>query len=82
LAGAVNHDNIPHDFKYTLIIVYIPKGIRVVVTHLGQIPALKNNDFNLRDRNNYMMLTPHRYLMKMTGKKPRIVSHPWIKELT
>jgi hypothetical protein len=27
------------------------------------------------------MLMPHRYLMKMTGKKPRIVTQPWIKEL-
>ena len=27
------------------------------------------------------MLTPHRYLMKMAGKKPRIVPQPWIKEL-
>jgi hypothetical protein len=48
---------------------------------LGQIPSLKNNDFNLGDRKNYAMLAPHRYLMKMTGKKARIVSQPWIKEL-
>jgi hypothetical protein len=27
------------------------------------------------------MLMPHRYLMKMTGKKPHIISQPWIKEL-
>jgi hypothetical protein len=68
-------------FKYTLITTYILKGIHVVGTQLGQILALKNNDFNLGDRNNYTMLVPHRYLMKMTGKKPCIVSHPWIKEL-
>jgi hypothetical protein len=42
---------------------------------------LKNNDFNLEERNNYVMLTSDRYLMKMIEKKPRIVSHPWIKEL-
>jgi len=64
-----------------LITVYIPKGIRVVVTHLGQIPTLKNNDFNLSDRKNYAMVAPHRYLMKTTGKKSCIVSQPWIKEL-
>jgi hypothetical protein len=74
LAGAVNRDNIPHDFEYTLITAYIPKGIHIVGTQLGQIPALKNNDFNLDDRKNYAMLTPHRYLMKTTGKKPHIVS--------
>jgi hypothetical protein len=58
LAGAVNHDNIPWDFEYTLITVYIPKGIHIVGPQLGQIPALKNNDFNLGDRKNYAMLTP------------------------
>jgi hypothetical protein len=82
LASTISHDSIPHDFEYTLITVYILKGIHVVVLKLGHIPALKNNNFNLSDRKNYAMLMPHRYLMKMTGKKPRIVSQPWIKELT
>jgi hypothetical protein len=81
LAGVVNHDNIPWDFEYTLITAYISKGIHVVGTQLGQIPTLKNNDFNLGDRKNHTMFTPHRYLMKTTGKKPHIVSQPWIKEL-
>jgi hypothetical protein len=81
LAGVVNHDNIPQEFKYTLITVYIPKGICIVGTELGQIPALKNNDFKLGDRKNHAMLTPHRYLMKTMGKNPPIVSQPWIKEL-
>jgi hypothetical protein len=81
LAGTVNHNSIPRDFEYTLITAYIPKGIRVVGPQLGQIPTLKNNDFNLGDRKNYTMLVPHRYLMKTTGKKPCIVSQPWIKEL-
>jgi hypothetical protein len=48
---------------------------------LGQIPALKSSDFNLNDRKNYVMLVPHKYLMKTTGKKPCIVSQLWIKEL-
>jgi hypothetical protein len=82
LAGTVNRDSIPRDFEYTLITAYIPKGIHIVGPQLGHIPALKNNDFNLGDRKNYVMLAPHRYLMKMTGKKPHIVSQPWIKELT
>jgi hypothetical protein len=81
LADAVNRDNIPQDFEYTLITAYLPKGIRVVGPQLGHIPVLKNNDFNLRDKKKYAMLAPHRYLMKTTGKKLRIVSQPWIKEL-
>jgi hypothetical protein len=82
LARTVNHNKIPWDFKYTLITAYILKGICVEGSQLGQIPTLKNNNFNLGDRKKYAMLTPHRYLMKMTGKKPHIVSQPWIKELT
>jgi hypothetical protein len=82
LASAVNHDNIPWDFEYILITTYIPKGICIFGPQLGHILVLKNNDFNLGDRKNYAMLAPHRYLMKMTGKKPRIVSYPWINELT
>jgi hypothetical protein len=81
LAGMVNRDNIPWDFEYTLITAYILKGIRIVGSQLGQIPLLKNNDFNLGDRKNYASLAPHRYLTKTTGKKPHLVSQPWIKEL-
>jgi hypothetical protein len=61
--------------------MYIPKGIHVVGSQLGQIPLLKNNDFNLGDKNNYAMLAPHRYLTKSTGKKPHLISQPWIKGL-
>jgi len=30
LAGVVSHDNVPHDFEYTLIMTYLPKGIHAV----------------------------------------------------
>jgi hypothetical protein len=49
--------------------VYIPKGIHIVGSQLGQIPLLKNNDFNLGDRKNYAMLVPHHYLMKSTREE-------------
>jgi hypothetical protein len=81
LDGTVNRDNIPWDFDYTLITVYILKGIHVEGSQLGKSPALKNNDFKLGDRKNYAMLMPHRYLMKTTRNKPHIISQPWIKEL-
>jgi hypothetical protein len=32
LAGAVSRDNVLRDFEYTLITVYLPKGIRTVGT--------------------------------------------------
>jgi hypothetical protein len=79
LAGTVNHDNIPQDYEYTVFTTYIPKGIRVFGSQLGEIPLLKNNDFNLGDRNNYAMLVLHHYLTKSTGKKPHLVSQPLIK---
>jgi hypothetical protein len=81
LAGVVNRDNIPQDFEYVMFTAYIPKGIHIVRSQLGQIPLLKNNDFNLGDRKNYAMLVPHRYLTKTTGKKPHLISQPWIKGL-
>jgi hypothetical protein len=82
LAGTVNYDSVPCDFEYTLITTYLPKGIHAVGHQLGLIPPLKINDFNLGDRKNYVMLPPHRYLMKMTGNKPNIVPQSWIKELS
>jgi hypothetical protein len=81
LAGAVSRDSVSHDFKYTLITAYLPKGIRPVGPQLGLILALKISDFNLGDRKNYAILEPHRYLTKMTWKKPKIVPQQWIKEI-
>jgi hypothetical protein len=81
LAGGVNHDNIPHDFEYYVFTAYIPKGIHIVGSQLGQIPLLKHSDFNLGDRKNYATLAPHHYLMKTTRRKPHLVLQPWIKEL-
>jgi len=82
LAGVDKCASIPCEFEYTLITVYIPKGICIVGPQLGHIPALKNNEFNLRDRKNYMMIVPYWYLMNMTGKNLRIVSQLWIKDIT
>jgi hypothetical protein len=81
LAGVVSCDSVPHDFECTLITTYLPKGIRAVRQQLGLIPMLNINDFNLGDQKNYAMLAPHRYLTKMTGKKPKIVPQSWIKEI-
>jgi hypothetical protein len=58
------------------ITMHLPKGIRAVGPQLGLTPALKINEFNLRYRKNYAMFAPHKYLMKMTRKKPKIVSQP------
>jgi hypothetical protein len=68
-------------FKYTLITAYLLKGIRAVGPQLGLIPDLKINDFNLGNKKNYALLSPHRYLTKTTRKKLKIVLQLWIKEI-
>jgi hypothetical protein len=81
LASAVSCDSVPCGFEYILIMAYLPKGICIVGPQLGLILALKISDFNLGYKNNYAILTPHHYLMKMTGKKPKIFPQLWIKEI-
>jgi hypothetical protein len=47
LSGKINHDSVPRDFEYTLITVYLPKGVRVVRANQDKLAALKFNDFTL-----------------------------------
>jgi len=81
LPGEVSCDSVPRYFYYILITAYLPKGIRAVGPQLGMILTLKISDFNLGDRNNYGMLTPHKYLTKTTRKKPKIVTYPWTMDI-
>jgi hypothetical protein len=74
LAGAISHNSVPRDFDYTLIIVYLSKGIRVVGLQLEQIMTLKISDFNLGCHKNYGMLAPHKYLTKTMEKKSKIIT--------
>lgn len=58
MAGMVDRDSVPHDFEYTIIIAYLPKGIRAVQTDQDKITALKFSDFNPRYRKIYGILAP------------------------
>jgi hypothetical protein len=82
LDGVVSCDSIPRDFDYTLITVYLPKGICTVGLHLGHIMTLKIGEFNLGDHNNYGMLTPHKYLTEKMEKKFKIIPQPWTMYIT
>jgi hypothetical protein len=73
LADVVSRDSVPRDFEYMLITAYLPKKIRIVKPHLERVMTLKINDYNLGDRKSYGILTPHKYLTKMKGKKSRII---------
>jgi hypothetical protein len=77
LAGTVNHDNVLRDFNYTVITVYLLKGICARIPQLERLPTLNISDYNLGDRKTYDMLLPHKYLNKMKGKRSKIIPQPW-----
>jgi hypothetical protein len=81
LAGMVNRDSVPREFEYTMVTAYLPKGIRAVQTEQDKITALKFNDFNLRDRKIYGMLTPYKYLTRTKGKNSKIIPQSWTMNL-
>jgi hypothetical protein len=73
LDGMLSRDSILRDLEYSIITVYLSKGIHTVGPQLGLILDIKINDFNLGERKNYAMLAPHIYLMKTTGRNTKIV---------
>jgi hypothetical protein len=72
---------VPREFEYSLVTVYLPKGIRAVRADQEKIAALKFSDFNLGDRKVYNMLTPHKYLTRTKGKNLKIVPQSWTMNL-
>jgi hypothetical protein len=82
LSGKINHDSVPRDFEYTLITMYLPKGVHTVRADQDKLAALKFNDFNLGDRKTYNMLVPHKYLTKTKGRNPNIFPQSWTQNLT
>jgi hypothetical protein len=77
LSGKINRESVPRDFEYTLITVYLLKGVCIVRVDQDKLAALKFNDFNLGDHKTYSMLAPHKYLIKTKGKNPKIVPQSW-----
>jgi hypothetical protein len=81
LAGVVNHDSVPRDFEYTLITVYLSKGIHAVRIDQDKIASLNFSDFNLGDRKIYGMLAPYKYLTRTKGKNSKIIPRLWMMNL-
>jgi hypothetical protein len=81
LVGAMSHDNVLRDFDYTLVTVYLPKGIHGFRTQQDKIVTLNFNDFNLGDRKNHSMLSPYKYLTRTKGKNSKIIPQPWTMNL-
>jgi hypothetical protein len=82
LADTVSHDSVPRDFKYTMIIVYLSKGICAVRAQQDKITTLKFNGFKLGDHKNHSMLAPYKYLTRTKGKNSKIIPQPWTMNLT
>jgi hypothetical protein len=81
LSGAINRDNVPRDFEYTLVTAYLPKGVRAVHADQDKIAALKFSDFNLGDRKVYNTLAPYKYLTRTKGKNSKIIPQQWTMNL-
>jgi hypothetical protein len=62
LSGAIDRDSVPRDFEYTLVTVYLPKGVCAVCTDHDKITSLKFTDFNLGDHKVYNILASYKYL--------------------
>jgi hypothetical protein len=77
MAKVMSQDSVPIEFEYTMVTTYLPKGICTVHTQQDKIKALKFNDFNLRDRKNYNMFAPYKYLTKMKGKNSKTIPQLW-----
>jgi hypothetical protein len=82
LSGAINRDSVPRDVDYSLVMVYLQKEIRAVQADQDKLTTLKFSDFNLGDRKAYIMLTPHKYLIRTKGKKSKIIPETWTQNLT
>jgi hypothetical protein len=81
LSGVINRDSVPRDLEYTLVTVYLPKGVHVVHVDQDKVATLKFSDFNLGDRKVYGMLAPYKYLTKTKGKNSKIIPQQWMMNL-
>jgi hypothetical protein len=73
LSGAINKDNVPRDFEYTLVKTYLPKGVCTIHADHDKITSLKFSDFNLGDHKVYNTLAPYKNLTRTKGKNSKIV---------
>jgi hypothetical protein len=77
----INRDSVPRDLEYTLVTVYLPKGVCTVHVDKEKVTSLKFSDFNLGDWKVYGMLAPYKYLMKTKGNNSKIIPHQWMMNL-
>jgi hypothetical protein len=81
LKGEINRDSVPQYYDYPMITAYLLKGVRAIHTEQTKLVALKFCDFNLGDRKDYSMLSPHKYMTMKKGKNSKIVPQQWTMNL-
>jgi hypothetical protein len=81
MRSTLNRDSLPRYFEYTLLMVYLPKGIHAVQKEQAKIAALKFREFNLVACKVYNMLTPHTFLTITKGKNSKIIPQSWTMNL-
>jgi hypothetical protein len=81
LSGAINRDSVPRDFEYTLVMMYLSKGVCTIYIDHDKITTLKFSDFNLGDHKVYNTLSPYKYLTKTKGKNSKIIPQQWTMNL-
>jgi hypothetical protein len=82
LNDTMNQDSVPSHFEYSLVTMYLLKGIHAVHADQEKIAMLKFRDFNLSDRKVYIILSPHKYLTRTKGNNSKIVPQSWTHNLT
>jgi hypothetical protein len=73
LSGEINRESVPRGFEYTLVLAYLPKGVRTYYADQDNVTVLKFCDFNLGDCKAYSMLAPSKYLMRNKGWNSKII---------
>jgi hypothetical protein len=81
LIGEINRDNVPRDFEYTLVTIYLLKVVRTYLAYQDKVTTLKFCDFNLGDHKFYNMHSPYKYFMRTKGKNSNLIPQQWTMNL-
>jgi hypothetical protein len=81
LSSDINRDSVPRDFEYTLVITYLPKGVRTYHSNQDKVTVLNFSNFNLGDRKVYSMVSLYKYLTRTKGKNLKLLPQQWMINL-
>jgi hypothetical protein len=73
LAGAVNRDSVTRDFEYTMVTMYLPKGIRAVRIEQDKITHVEVQRLQPQRSKNIWYARPIKVPKKNKGKHSNII---------